>query len=206
MADRQKQFNFQVWLMMGLLAGVIVAGFLLFPKSAEERDALLGKLGTTNHGSFIQPLLDVTQLPLETEAGGPWQYSEQKVKWRMLIPDDGFCQQDCRQLLHITRQLHIRLGKNTRRFERVYLLLGNQLSPDVEQLFATDHPYLKQLKTSADIFADWIGKANTGWQPGVARALLVDQQGQAMMYYTVDDEGNEMLEDVNHLLKYSPAP
>lgn len=206
MTDQQRKFNLQLWLMVGLLAGVIVAGFLLFPRTAEERDALLSRLGTTNHGTFIQPMLDITQLPLETVDASPWQYDEQKIKWRIVLPDDGSCRQDCRQMLHLTRQLHIRLGKNTGRLERIFLLLGTELAPETKELLDKDHPYLKVLRVVPEAFEQWIGAANTGWQAGVTRALLLDQNGRAMMFYTPQSEGNDMLEDLNHLLKYSPAP
>ena len=206
MSDQSRRFNLQVWLMAGLLAAVIVAGFLVFPKTAEERNALLSKLGTTNHGTFIEPMLDINGLPLSTHDGQDWEHGKQKIKWRLLIADDGSCLAACRDMLYMTRQVHIRTGKNSRRLERIFLLLDNELSEEMRSYLAEEHPYLTLLKGSSTQYAAWLEAANTGWQPGVVRSLVVDQGGRAMMFYTPEHEGIGMLEDLNHLLKYSPTP
>ena len=206
MSDKPKAMKLQLWLMAGMLTAVIVAGFLVFPKTQEERDALLAKLGTTNHGDFIQPTRDIAELPLLTLEGEQWRYDNQKIKWRYLIADDGRCQQACRDMLYLTRQVHIRVGKNSQRLERLYLLLGDELAPDVKAFLENEHHYLRIIKTSTGDYNRWLSDSDIQWAEGSARALLVDQAGQAMMYYTPEHDGNGLLEDINHLLKYSPAP
>ena len=34
--------------------------------------------------------------------------------------------------------------------------------------------------------------------------LITDQQGVAMMYYTPENDGSDLLGDLKHLIKYSP--
>ena len=206
MTEQSRGFNFHVVLMIGILSAVIIAGFMIFPKTQEDRDALLARLGTTNHGSFIQPTLDLRDLPLRDVDGNIWRFSEQPVKWRYLIADDGRCQQSCRDMLYLTRQVHIRVGKNSKRLQRMYLLLGDKMSLETEQYIAREHPYLKVIKSTEADYSVWLGKANTGWQPGIMRTLVVDQDGRTLMYYGPQHDGNGILEDINHLLKYSPAP
>ena len=203
---RGKNLNIHVWLMTGILSVVIIAGFWVFPKTQEERDALLGWLGTTNHGTFIQPIVDINDLPLWDADDNIWNYADQKVKWRYLIADDGQCRETCREMLYTTRQVHIRVGKNSKRLERLYLLLGDEISPEARQYLTTEHPYLKVVKSRTEDYASWLQGSNTGWQPGVMRILVVDQNGRAMMFYGLEHDGNGILEDINHLLKYSPTP
>lgn len=207
MTDKPKSLNLQIWLMTAIVAGVIIAGFLVFPKTEDARNALLGKLGTTNHGTFIQPTLDITKLPLWSEDDQPWRHGEQKIKWRLVIADDGQCREACQNALYMTRQVHIRIGKNAQRIERVYLLLDNELSPEMAKQFKTEHPYLKVLKGSHSEYSAWLSGANTeGLSAEAMRILVVDQNGRAMMFYGPEHDGGGVLKDLNHLLKYSPAP
>jgi len=205
-APKEKSISLQVWLMTGILSVVIIAGFLIFPKTKEARDALLSKLGTTNHGSFIQPTLDINDLPLWDAENNHWNYADKKIKWRYLMADDGRCEQACRDMLYVTRQVHIRVGKNSKRLERLYVLLGDEMTAEAEEYIASEHPYLRVVKSRNEDYAKWLEGANTGWQPGLMRAIVIDQNGRAMMHYSLDNEGNGLLEDINHLLKYSPTP
>lgn len=73
-----KRGHWQIWLMIAMLGGVIIAGFLLFPTTEEQRNSLLSSLGTTNHGEFVLPAVSIEGLTLEDTEGNPWQFSEQK--------------------------------------------------------------------------------------------------------------------------------
>src|SRR5690606_10853162 len=75
----------QVLLMIGIIAATIVLGFFMMPDTSEERDRLLGELGTTNHGTFLVPVRDLAELPLRDGAGAAVDWREGKPKWRLLI-------------------------------------------------------------------------------------------------------------------------
>ena len=206
MTDKPKNLNLQIWLMTAIISGVIIAGLLLVPKTEEARNSLLAKLGTTNHGTFIDPPRDITALSLQDMQSQPWLYAEKKIKWRLMIVDDGQCLQACRDALYMTRQVHIRIGKNAKRLERIYLLLGNTLSPELADYFKVEHPYLKVVKGDFNEYSQWLNGASVeGLSAEAAHILVVDQNALAMMFYGSEHNGVEVLEDLNHLLKYSPA-
>ena len=139
--NRAQPGYWPILIMIGVLSGVIVAGFLLFPKTSDERNSLLARLGTTNFGEFVVPAVSMTDLNLKTGDGRPWVFSEQKIKWRLIIPGAGKCIDECRELLHTTRQVHISLGKYSRRFERVYIALDDEIDSETER-YMEEHPYL----------------------------------------------------------------
>lgn len=197
----QKSMQLQLWLMVGIVVGVMLAGYLTLPKDEEERQALLANLGTTNHGNLISPLLPLDKLALSDEQGQSWRHGEQKPKWRMLIPGDANCLEACRGMVYTSRQVHLRLGKYTSRFERLYIATAKPLS-DAFRDYLEDHHYLHILHTSATEWQAWLQQAGVESQEGMA--VLVDQNGNAMMYYSPGSSGGDMLEDINHLLKYSP--
>jgi hypothetical protein len=206
-----KKGRWQIWLMIAMLSGVIVAGFLIFPSTEEQRNNLLSRLGTTNQGEFVLPPTAMVDLALTDGNNNPWLLANQKAKWRMIIAGAGDCVDQCREMLYLTRQVHISLGKYSRRFERLYLVQGENLGEETAEYIKLNHPFLKVLhgnkvglkelleNTNAPFTEDLSSSADAN----VMRAYLVDQQGFIMMSYTLAHEGREMIEDIQHLMKYS---
>lgn len=204
MGEQPATGKWQVWLMMAIVIGVILAGFLVFPKTQQQRDQLLAKLGTTNHGVFVVPPSPISNMPLTDLDGSPWHVDQQKAKWRLVVAGDAECLGECREMLHLTRQVHIRLGKYSRRFERLYILLDAEtLGSEAAEHIDSQHPFLTVLKGRTDDFSKLLESTNADWQAGTIRAFVADQQGLVMMYYSLDHSGGDILEDLNHLMKYS---
>lgn len=200
--------RWHVWLMIAMLAGVIVAGFLMFPKTEEQRNSLLSRLGTTNHGEFVLPPVPMADLELMDTDQSSWRLVDQKAKWRMVIAGTGSCVEQCREMLYLTRQVHISLGKYSRRFERLYFSLGEDSVQETSEYIKLNHPFLKVLKADKHVFETMLKETNAPLQlsgdGGTMRAYLVDQKGLIMMSYSLANEGNEIIEDIEHLMKYSP--
>jgi cytochrome oxidase Cu insertion factor (SCO1/SenC/PrrC family) len=204
--NRAQPGYWPILIMIGVLSGVIVAGFLLFPKTSDERNSLLARLGTTNFGEFVVPAVSMTDLNLKTGDGRPWVFSEQKIKWRLIIPGAGKCIDECRELLHTTRQVHISLGKYSRRFERVYIALDDEIDSETER-YMEEHPYLTVVHGKQDELEQLLEATNAPlfMEDAPLRAYLVDQEGLIMMSYTLANAGKELIEDIEHLMKYSPG-
>ncbi len=204
--NRAQPGYWPILIMIGVLSGVIVAGFLLFPKTSDERNSLLARLGTTNFGEFVVPAVSMTDLNLKTGDGRPWVFSEQKIKWRLIIPGAGKCIDECRELLHTTRQVHISLGKYSRRFERVYIALDDEIDSETER-YMEEHPYLTVVHGKQDELEQLLEATNAPlfMEGAPLRAYLGDQEGLIMMSYTLANAGKELIEDIEHLMKYSPG-
>jgi cytochrome oxidase Cu insertion factor (SCO1/SenC/PrrC family) len=206
----KKRGHWQVWLMIGMLGGVIAAGFLMFPSTEEQRNSLLSSLGTTNHGEFVLPPVSMEGFMLEDSEGNSWKLSEQKTKWRLLIAGGGECIDQCREMIYLTRQVHISLGKYSRRFERLYIALDEKLSEETAGYLKKNHPFLHVYRGSSQELKALLESTNaplalsSEGETGTMRAYLVDQQGLVMMSYTLENKGTEMIEDIEHLMKYSP--
>ena len=205
-----KRGHWQVWLMIAMLSGVIIAGFLLFPTTEGQRNSLLSSLGTTNHGEFVLPPVSMESLTLVDAEGAPWKLSEQKTKWRLLIAGGGNCAAQCREMVYLTRQVHISLGKYSRRFERLYIALDDTVSEETAEYLKQNHPFLHTYSGSVQELESLLKNTNAPFslssseETGTMRAYLVDQQGLVMMSYTLENEGSEIIEDIEHLMKYSP--
>ena len=183
---------------------VMVSGFLLFPNDDGQRDRLLSILGTNNRGTLLNPIVVMADMPLTDQQGEAWLWQEQAPKWRLLLPFVGTCDDACRDFLYTSRQVHIRLDKKTQRVKRVFLNLGAPLDDEMNAYLKREHPYLTVVRGDLADFSALIGSTNAQWAGDTPRLFLVDQQGVAMMYYTPEHDGSDLLGDLKHLIKYSP--
>ncbi len=200
-APRQR-FPIQVVAMVAVLVAVIGLGFLMVPRTEEQRLAMIDRMGTTNHGTLLRPVVDLNPAQWREEDGGTFTFREGDRRWRMIIPVGDVCDQACEELLFVTRQIHIRLGKHANRLERIYLNVGGPLSPERRAFLESNHPQIRVFHYSADEFAAHYAHTNGAWD-GEFRAYLVDPQGLSMMYHDAGQDGGEILKDLNHLMKLS---
>lgn len=199
----RKSGLWQVGLMVAIIVATILLGFFMVPDSREERDQLLADLGTINHGRLLSPVRAVDPLELRRPDGTAWDSGQARPKWRVLIPVVGNCGDVCRELLFSTRQVHIRLGKNAHRLERLYVTTDAGRSASAEASFSEEHPYLEFLYTDREKLVAWLAETGISPEQSDGRVVLVDPRGDAMMVYGPDHDGGDLLEDLEHLLKFS---
>lgn len=198
-AEAQKRGNqiklLILWLVpIGLMAAAGVAYYLVQTGKLE--------IGSKNYGVLVRP-----PLQLQDELNNDFDAELWQGKWTMVIPSAQGCDQRCRDALYLTRQIHIRLDKNAHRVQRVFMHAGNaqqfaQQNAELMALFESEHRLLKTVALPSDKLTALQNKLreNSGIAPSF---FLVDQQGWAMMGYVDGQDGNEILTDLKHLLKYS---
>ncbi len=126
-------------------------------------------------------------------------------KWRLIVPVPAECGDACQKNFYITRQVHTRLGAKAERVERYAVNLGGEAGNRYLESIKAGHPDLKMLDASGPQWQGWLGEAGAGLDlEGHHYYLLVDPQGFAMMAYTNDHTGNQLLADIKRILRYSP--
>lgn len=193
----QRSFQYQIWLMLVIVFGVILAGFLMVPKTEEQRIAMMERMGTTNQGEIISPTVDMSQLLASVPQG-------EAPKWKVVAAGGEGCNQGCQDVLVNSRQIHMLLGKSSGRLERVYLPDTASLELiDTEELQAV-HPYLIIQPIENAALAELLKGTSADWDMLETRYFVVTPDYQAVLYYTQQHDGGGLLEDLKHLLKYSP--
>jgi hypothetical protein len=194
---KQRSFQYQIWLMLIIVFGVILAGFLMVPKTEEQRLAMMERLGTTNQGDIVSPTVDLSSL-LDSIP------QDEAAKWKVVVAGGEGCDQGCQDVLVNSRQIHMLLGKSSLRLERVYLPDSTNLELlELEELQAA-HPYLIiNPVDSADLSALLQG-SSAEWDMADTRYFVVTPDYQAVLYYTQQHDSAGLLDDLKHLLKYSP--
>ncbi|GGC67126.1 hypothetical protein [Marinobacter halophilus] len=161
----------------------------------------LNPMGHTNEGVLIMPPVPVQALNLETSGGEPLaqRFGVDKVdpNWLMLVVS-GPCSDDCEQLLYLSRQVNIALGKYAPRVSRAAAL--GAVPSGLEQRWNDEYSSMERLQPAEG--------TNSAWPTGVSpdaepRILLVDPLGNIMMHYGVEHSGKQLLKDLKQLLKIS---
>lgn len=189
---RGRGMKIQLWIMLGMVVGSMVLGSMMMPRNEAQRQQLLGVLGTTNQGTLISPAVDMSALlPAFVE----------EAEWRVVVIAANGCQKVCQDMLQTTKAVHIRLGRDSQRIERILLTdgLDQQSTVDIEQ----QHPYLSIAPLPGVELSELLAATNAHWSLDVPRYLLVNPIGDAMLYYTADNQPSDLLEDLKHVLKYS---
>ena len=66
------------------------------------------------------------------------------------------------------------------------------------------HPYLSIQPTEASTLGSVLQGSSAEWDMRDTRYFVVTPDYQAVLYYTQEHDGGGLLEDLKHLLKYSP--
>lgn len=156
---------------------------------------------TVNQGELLTPAHDVANIELIADDGNAIALADEAPKWRYLIIGDDKCAGECEKLLYTTRQVHIRLGEKASRVERL-LATGSPLTALRHQDLAGQHPRLRFTTADQQQIDRWLADSDHA-QLKRPSALLVDQNGFAMMVYDNSHSGNQLLKDIKRLLKYS---
>lgn len=188
----------QIIIMLVMVVGATVLGTVMLPKNEAERAELMALLGTTNMGRLISPTVNwVPLLP-----AGENTSDDIDGHYRVVLVADGECDAGCQEMLAATRAVEVRLGRDSRRVDRILLQTGLEpaLLADIER--ANPDLVVASLDRAA---LEALLAPTTAQITGDNRYYLLNPVGDAVLYYDEQNSGSDLLEDLKHLLKYSPS-
>ncbi|MFT6388829.1 MAG: cytochrome oxidase Cu insertion factor (SCO1/SenC/PrrC family) [Cellvibrionaceae bacterium] len=158
--------------------------------------------GTTNKGELLLPPQPIQGLVLQERDGLlTTLYSTEKKRWRILVPVSQDCDEKCKAYLYLTRQVHIRLAEKAYRVERILLLLDSLPEAQTE-LLMQEHRTTRLVKSSPENLQAWLAEVKLPLTPE-NYFYLVDQEGFVMMRYDSGHTGQDLLDDIKKLLKFT---
>ena len=134
--------------------------------------------GTTNNGTFVQPVVTVDQLQWQTPDGAPLSTSSQW--WLWTVADQ--CDVVCAEALQKLRAAHILLNKEAKRVRRGITTGPAFVIPD-------DQPDLLRIQSLREQTPEGI--------------YIVDPNGNLVFFYPLDINPKLLLADLKRLLKVS---
>ena len=180
---------------------LLVAALLLLPVLIASTLHLSGwrPAQTTNLGELLQPPRALSAEAFVDRHGKLLPASEIMDKWVMLYVGAATCDEQCRNQVHLMRQVQVAQNKEMKRIRRAVLVpdvdaLTAYLSDAGAEISAPDLLLLKPGPALATLLSDSVG-----------RIVLIDPLGNVMMRYSATSDGKDMNKDLARLLKYSWA-
>lgn len=183
-SNQQRMSRTKLLIIISMAFGPILVAYIVFFKFPD-----LAPTSRTNEGTLISP-------PVQ---GG--EIIPANSRWTLLIAVDQDCDKICQEVLYLSRQIHISLGKNTPRVQRVVLTQG-ELSTSFKALLETEHGNARVQDIQDSEFANELKQA-IGDELLHSMVFLMDPNGNVMMFYSPDKGGKPMLKDLKLLLKLS---
>jgi hypothetical protein len=174
--------------------------------------------GTVNKGVLINPPADITDLNMQTASGLPIFKSFEEIiallesddeyeaqPWHIVYMNTQDCQQACRERVHLLRQMHITLNKNTPRVRRYYLHASTEALPDnTAQHFRAEFPSMGVAFGNPELIRSNLAMKGLNLDLTVDDYIFfVDPVGNVMMYYTSDHSIADIKADLEKLLRHS---
>lgn len=179
-----------------------------------------GLVATTNKGELINPVLDVATLGLRNGAGAaaylpfdelvadvsPEDYEARP--WQLLYLGAPECDDTCAERLYFLRQLHVRLGREFDRVQRVYVQASNGIGPlpaATATFMAEQQPDMRVVYADAGELGKHLrGTVPAGIDPLAEHYIyVVDPLGNVMLYFTPENTAEDILSDLDTLLDNS---
>lgn len=189
------------WMAIGIMLlpiFVLSAATLLWIAVKSGNVDIVGNLGTHNKGTLLSPAVAIESIPLLDSEGQLLDYTQQPAKWSLLIPGAAACDEECRQELWLTRQLHQALGRRASHLRRYYVSDSWPLEPEFADYLAAEHPSLQILRAEPAALTPLAAGDRT---PLAGEYYLVDKRGFIMMAYGAGHSGREVIADLKFLMK-----
>ncbi|HET6655048.1 MAG TPA: hypothetical protein VFH57_02270 [Gammaproteobacteria bacterium] len=154
---------------------------------------------TTNHGDLITPPRAITTAPLPLLDGSTLPADWFQTQWSLVYAGPAECPRRCRKALYLTRQIRLALGAKMNRVQRLFIVTGPAAQPEA---LRRAHPDLTVVEAAGPAGRNFLAQFTGGDKPG-SQIWLVDPRGRLMMVYALGDDPTGIIEDLEHLLKFS---
>lgn len=109
-----------------LIAGtpliIILAASWLWYFVVQGNIDLVGAIGTANNGTLITPPRQIQSQAFQDDVGASFGWQDLEPRWTLVLVNSGsHCDSACERRLYFARQIHIALGKEFNRVQRVYI-------------------------------------------------------------------------------------
>ena len=153
--------------------------------------------GTVNKGTLLEKPIELKNLKL-TVGSGPLE-NEFPGKWSIVQFVNGDCTEKCFQTLYSSRQINIRLAKDSGRVVRYLISLDSSKLSEVSLLkIKTEYPLLHLgLIESNNLPQEVLNKLQD------SPYLLIDPLGNGILLYDLNLPSGELLKDLKKLLQNS---
>lgn len=174
--------------------------------------------GDLNKGVLINPPADISVLGLNDADGQPMFRPFEDIiaelasdadyeiqPWLMVYVSASDCTEACLSKVYELRQLHVALGKDIQRVRRYFVDANtNGISEENRVKFRDEYPSMGVAYGNYDNIRQSLALNGANLNPaGEDYVLFVDPVGNVMMYYSADKTAQDIMADLETLLRHS---
>tara|TARA_E500000081_G_C6118806_1_gene346669 strand:+ start:236 stop:874 length:639 start_codon:yes stop_codon:yes gene_type:complete len=193
-------------LIAGLPVTMILAATWLWYFVERGDIDIVGALGTANSGVILSEPANIKSRAFTATDGTDTSLDQLEPKWTFMIVQQGdVCDVQCNELLYLTRQIRIAIGRDFNRIQRV-LIVDTPAAQMVstEDSSEASSPLLAALDKEHSDLQVWLADG----QPVIPERhvdgfawYLVDPSGWVMMRYAAQVNYKDVISDLKFLLK-----
>ena len=198
-------------LIAGLPVTMILASTWLWYFVERGEIDIIGALGTANSGELLPEPLNIRALEFEAADGSLASLANSEPKWTLMLVNDGpTCDANCNELLYLTRQIRIAIGRDYQRTQRLLVVdtpidtIQSSSETSADNIYAG--ALLPQLEREHVDLKVWLRNDQTVVPDGQLMPnswYLVDPSGWVMMRYPTEVNYKDVIGDLKFLLKNS---
>ena len=204
-------------LIAGLPVTMILAATWLWYFVERGDIDIVGALGTANSGEILSNPANIRNQLFITSDGSETSLDALEPKWTFMVVNSGeTCDATCGELLYLTRQIRIAIGRDFHRIQRVIVVDAPADTIRIEASSAAEDAQ-NTVAERATTLADAIEREHPDvsvWQAGAESVVperhvadsawyLVDPSGWVMMRYASEVNYKDVIGDLKFLLKNS---
>ncbi|MEC8996471.1 MAG: hypothetical protein VYA22_02415 [Pseudomonadota bacterium] len=188
----KKKQNSLIILLIVFSLPFIISYYFLKTQNNEEQ------LKTTNYGTFIEPFVSIKQFNIKLFNNQILEKSNLKNKWSLIYVTNTQCLEECSNNIYLLRQVHIALGKDIYRVQRIFLTNYNEEITFFDNL-AKKYPRLLFSNVTPNYLHEILFKISKKEN----QIYLIDPGGNVILSYESNFEGRKLMKDLKKLLKFS---
>ena len=200
MENTENKGRKQLLLLVAFFLAPIVLAIYMYNHMPEG-----GPSKTKNHGDLIKPARPLIDVPLQTQSGKDYKFSDMNKTWVMIYIGDAACNKSCADVLYKMRQSRLAQRGEHLRIKRLYISTGGKAKPSLVKVLK-DHPGLEVVSGSVENIKSVLEQfklENKSAAKTANRLYLADPLGNLMMSYESDFDAKGLIKDMELLLKIS---
>lgn len=153
----------------------------------------------TNRGDLITPM-KIEPLQITDTNNVLLSQKQLEGKWTLVFIAPSECSDQCTQKLYFLNQLRTAMGKRQDKVRSVALVFANErIDPQLKEIITKQYPTTEIWVSKANILIN--NTTQQKLQFGTHHIYVVDPQANIMMHYNSDVDPNDILKDLEKLVK-----
>ncbi len=199
MTEQAKKTSYMpLWILIALCGFPYIIGTLYF-----QYREVLPETDTTNYGSLITPVREVSDINLTMSDGTEKSITDYRKKWLMLYVLDAECGEDCQKNIYFMRQVRKAMADDRYRINRLLVLDKKDLLTDDLKRFMMDYEGMDIATVNTASKAHFYATLQDSSGSIFRRIMLIDPVGNYMMEYEPEPDPELVLKDIKKLLTIS---